>query len=1046
LGLGCFKGYADFLVRTDGGSELGDYCYEAWDTKLALSPKPYFLVQLACYSEMLQAVQGVLPQRMHLLLGDKTSESFRTEDYLYHYRQVKESFLRQQSNFNPGHYLEFTGREDFGRWQSEIEKRIKESDHLCQVAHIRALQIKRLREHGLKTMTELAHTTVDSVPHMQAETFATLRRQARLQVQSLDLKVPAFELIEPQVPRSGLYLLPPTSSSDVYFDMEGYPLENDGLEYLFGVTIIEDGQPKFLDWWAHNAEQEKLAFQSFMTWLHDRWQKDRSLHVYHYASYEKTALQKLMGKYSIKENELDDLLRNEVFVDLFTVVRQSIKVGTPNYSIKSIEKLYRPKRDTEVATAMDSIVFYRHWLDKKDGDDWHTSEILKQIRDYNKDDCDSTWQLADWLRGLQKEANISWRAKEQKERSESESAQARNEAAALAKQLLNAVPADPSQKTDSLRIRELIAQLLEFHWRESRPIFWAMYNRHEMTERELYDDPCCLAGLKLRNDPRQDKQSYLYEYSFDPDQETKINAGNRCFFAHDLRSTIVVASIDPDYGIIVLRRSTRGEAPPESLNLIKDEFVNPAEIARSVFRTAQSYQQSGRLQPALEDFLARRRPRLLGLESGPLLRGEPERIAEETAELLARAQDTTICIQGPPGSGKTYTAAKAILHLLKQGKRIGVTSNSHKAIAHLMDKVADAAHSEQIDLGAIKIQSESDDFHCQSPSIKSATPNQFFEGKYPNWQLVGGTAWAFSKEIAVGLLDYLFVDEAGQVSVANLVGMAPSTKNIVLIGDQMQLSQPIKGVHPGESGKSVLDYLLQGEAVVDWNFGIFLERSWRMHPDLCRFISGAVYNDLLQPDASTVLRNLQRSPSNKLISKDAGVLYLPVEHEGNSQCSDEEVDTIAAIVQELKQTRVSELNSRGQSHDRPFDVSQDLLVVAPYNMQVRKLHHCLPEITVGSVDKFQGQEASVVIVSMCSSTGDASPRGLEFIFNKNRLNVAISRAKILAIVVGSPQLASTKCRRVDQLELVNLFCRVVEYGSQSGRRVESLASQLTTCV
>ena len=295
-------------------------------------------------------------------------------------------------------------------------------------------------------------------------------------------------------------------------------------------------------------------------------------------------------------------------------------------------------------------------------------------------------------------------------------------------------------------------------------------------------------------------------------------------------------------------------------------------------------------------------------------------------------------------------------------------------------------------------------------------------------QIVGGTAWSFADPSAAGRFDTLFVDEAGQVSVANLVGMARAARNLVLLGDQMQLGQPIQGSHPGESGQSALEYLLRDEHTIPASLGIFLGTTWRLHPDLCRFISGAVYDDKLHAESSAASRIVRRGAGVAgLVGKEAGIVFVPVAHEGNGQASEEEVEVIAGIVRELCGRELT-----GTTGDRAKRASAldegDLLIVAPYNMQVRALRAALPNVRVGSVDKFQGQEAPVVIVSMCASAGDGSPRGIEFLFSPNRLNVALSRAQSLAIVVGCPGLAGTRVRSVSQMKLVNLFCRVVEEG------------------
>lgn len=346
-----FEGFSDFLVKVDGPSELGDFNYQPFDTKLALKPKPYFIIQLCCYAEMLMAAQGVLPAQIAVVLGNCELKYFRTADYYYYYKTLKNAFLRQQESFDANNPPEPSALEDCGRWTSHAEQYLLEHDHLSLVANVRGTQIKKLRRVGINTVTELATSTLAHVKDMEPSTLVTLKQQARLQLGSRGLAVPLYELIPPdaQTPRRGLSLLPPASKQDVFFDMEGYPHVEGGLEYLFGVTYLDDGEPEFKDWWAHNRDEERKAFEDFIDWVHARWQQDRTMHIYHYGSYEITALRKLMGRYGTREEIVDELLRNEVFVDLLTVVRQGLRVGEPSYSIKNIEHLYREKRKGEVA-------------------------------------------------------------------------------------------------------------------------------------------------------------------------------------------------------------------------------------------------------------------------------------------------------------------------------------------------------------------------------------------------------------------------------------------------------------------------------------------------------------------------------------------------------------------------------------------------------------------------------------------------------------------------------------------------------------------------
>jgi superfamily I DNA and/or RNA helicase len=296
--------------------------------------------------------------------------------------------------------------------------------------------------------------------------------------------------------------------------------------------------------------------------------------------------------------------------------------------------------------------------------------------------------------------------------------------------------------------------------------------------------------------------------------------------------------------------------------------------------------------------------------------------------------------------------------------------------------------------------------------------------------LVGGTAWVFSRPELAGAFDYLFVDEAGQVSLANAVAVGQCARNLILVGDQMQLAQPTQGSHPGETGLSCLEYVLQGHATIPPDMGVFLGTSRRMHPDVCRFISDALYDGRLGSTPETARHRIVRGPETRLVAAETGVVWVPVTHDGCSQSSDEECDSIVAIVGELLAREV--VGGDGATRRMTLD---DILIVAPFNMQVRCLEERLGAgARIGSVDKFQGQEAAVVIVSLCSSTLDESPRGAAFLLSPNRLNVAVSRAQALAIVVGCPELLETRCRSVEEMALVNLLCHLVQYAEEQAVR------------
>ena len=775
--------------------------------------------------------------------------------------------------------------------QELAEKIMKECDHLSQVANIRCTQIKKLEAAGVNTMRGLA-TCGERVPGMEASTLETLAHQARLQIESVQLSVPKYDVLPHAAEeRRGLALLAPASPLDVFFDMEGYPYADGGLQYLFGASYYEDGKLRFKDWWAHDTIQEKRAFEDFIDWAYQRWQRDSAMHIYHYADYEITALRRLMVRYGSRETELDDLLRHEVFVNLYTVVRQGLRVGVPSYSIKKIERLFRPGRETEVATAMDSVLFYHNWLSASDGSDCASSAILREIRDYNKDDCDSTALLAGWLRDVQRESGLQWQPPVPVEVKESAERVARDEAAVLARELLDELPDDPEQS----RIQQLLAHLLEFHWRESKPVFWAKFDRLDMTEEQLIEDPNCLGGLtRTKTAQKRVKRSLAFEFQFDASQETKLDAGKNCYFVHDPSISASVYELDLDSGLVWVKIGDKQSVPPERVSLIPSEFVNPAKIAASIYRTVLRWKETGEMPQALLHLLSRSRPKIVGSESGAIIRHDD--ITEGAIQAALNLDRSALCVQGPPGTGKTYTGARMIVELLRAGKRIGVSSNSHRAIANLLKEVDAVARSRKVEFAGTKIQTDPEDFGLDGTSF---TPSKkISEAVAAGYQIIGGTAWAFSDESVVGYLDYLFVDEAGQVSLANLAGMAPSTRNIVVMGDQMQLGQPLAGAHPGESGQSILEYLLQEHQTIPPDFGIFLGTTYRMHPDICNFISSSVYEARLHSAEETLQRKIIL-PEKTTIPKSSGIIFLPVPHESNTQCSQEEAEAISDLIGEL---------------------------------------------------------------------------------------------------------------------------------------------------
>src|SRR5687768_5750802 len=394
---GQFAGYADFLMLDQAGR------YEVWDTKLARSPKPFYAIQLCCYAEMLAEMSGApASDRFGIILGTKERVQFRLEDFIHFYRHVRQSFLLMQEQFT-GHLEdrpEPLPRADHYQWTSHAERFFEERDHLVRVAGINVGQIKKLHKAGVTTMTLLAEAAGRTIPRLNPASLEKLAAQARLQCRTIDSRrtnpdaPPCYEML-PHTGQNnepvGLAALPPADPADVFFDMVGYPLAPGGLEYLFGVCTVnaKTGTYEFQDWWAHDRAEEKRAFESFVDWVFDRWRRHPAMHIYHYADYEVSAVRRLSTRHDTRQDEVDQLLRHDVFVDLYRIVRQGLRIGENSYSIKTVERLYRPKRATKVATAGDSIVQYSRWIESDEPGDWNKSAILKGIRDYNEDDCRS---------------------------------------------------------------------------------------------------------------------------------------------------------------------------------------------------------------------------------------------------------------------------------------------------------------------------------------------------------------------------------------------------------------------------------------------------------------------------------------------------------------------------------------------------------------------------------------------------------------------------------------------------------------------------------
>jgi predicted RecB family nuclease len=958
-----WRGVADFLLRRPDGS------YEALDTKLARSAKPAYILQLLFYNEQLARLQGREPEHIHVLLGNGTQDTYKPSDFAAHYRRVRsrlEDFVADPPPTEP-YPVDHCSICDFkpvcdGWWDSV--------DHLSRVAGLYRTQIEKLAAAGITTLAQLGRAPAEPAPPgLNPDTWAKLREQAELQLHRRETGEDVYRLLQPQ-PESGFSLLPDPSPGDLFFDFEGNPFwdASGSLEYLWGILDV-DGNFEPLH--AHDHETERLAFERFVDLVHERLARYPDLHVYHYAAYEITALKRLMGRYGTRERELDDLLRRGVFVDLLRVVRNGIRASRPGYGLKELEAFLDFERQAEVKDGGASIVIFEQWMQTGE------QALLDQIDAYNKEDCIATRLLRDWLLERRDEALARFGPFPLPEPVESKPLPpVKEERAALRARLLDAG-------------EELAAQLLDYHDRERKPVWWAYFDRIELTPEELVEDPEAIGGLTRVGEPVRVDRSWAYTLSFPP-QEHKIGERQQTVDRATLKSPGAITSVEREERRLTLKRGRSFDDVDLPEAIVPKSAYSTPEQEEALMRLGRSLLAGDRRHRALETIL-RREPFDRPVQTSDL---------DEMKELVTSLDDRHLVIQGPPGSGKTWTSGRLIAHLLANGKTVGVASTSHKAIHNLLDAVVEAAGELGIAFdGRKKASAGNPESYYDVPGIADVEHADECVGA----ELAAGTAWLFARENQA--VDYLFIDEAGQVSLADALAMGTAARNVVLVGDPQQLDQVIQGTHPSGSGASVLRHLLGDDATVPPDRGLFLERTYRLHPDVCDYISEEFYEGRLEP--AEVARR-RTTPLG------TGLRYLPVEHEGHRQDSPEEVAVVRAELERLRAHGI-----------------EDVIVVAAFNAQVNALQEALPGVRVGTVDKFQGQQADVVIYSMASSSGEDVPRGLEFLLSRNRLNVAISRARCLAYLVASPKLLEVNCRSIAQMRLANALCRFVEMAKSS---------------
>jgi predicted RecB family nuclease len=1072
---GEFLGYADFLVNEAAGTGNPGR-YEVWDTKLARHAKVGALLQLAAYGDQLLGM-GLEPSPVvTLVLGTRIGEDWLRSSHslpdllpVFHERRRRFRELTAQHRTGeatvqwqqPG--VVHCGRCDYCAEQVQAHR------DLLMVAGMSVVQRKKLQAAGISTIDELA-----AMPATDARnSVVRLRAQARMQL-GLDPVAGSRTFTkdgEPHtvsfsiLPGNTIGLLPPPSPGDIFFDFEGDPLWQDpatgawGIEYLFGVVEApapgDHGEPVFRPFWAHSRTEERRAFLDFLAYVEERRERYPDMHVYHYAAYEKTALRNLSLAHQAGEETVDSWLREGLLVDLYATVRHSLRISEPSYSIKKLEPLYMGSnlRSGDVKDAGASVVAYAAYCAARDsGSEAEAGKVLASISDYNQYDCLSTLRLRDWLLEAKREAGYT---------AAPESGAGQPTPAASP-----ARPSTPDETPEETKLREYLAGLPDnrpwtdderaiamaaaatgYHRRERKQFWWQHFDRVEAPVENWSDqrNVFLVSSAEVASDwalakPRERMRTRVLRLrgtmtegsDFRPDSTwcrlydapppdgmaaPDAAPSARAYSFGTKISSLTPAPDNPEHTIITIAERETGKVaayPHLPVALTEDQPLSTtsieaaiAEIARAVGSSVPSLPD----HPGL-DILRKRAPRFRSLPGPVEVHQDAGCAADYAAAITASLRDlerSYLAVQGPPGTGKTYVGARVIGRLVSEGWKIGVVGQSHNVVENLLC-CAIAIGGVSPAVVAKKLPSPHD---VPWTSCGDGDVAQLLASS--GGCLVGGTAWTMTgKEVPAGSLDLLVIDEAGQFSLANTLAVSRAAKRLLLLGDPQQLPQVTQGAHPEPVDESALGWLAAGHATLPASLGYFLADSWRMHPDLCRAVSRLSYEGKLQSAPAASLR--------KLAELQSGVETVFVEHSGNTTASQEEA---AEAVRQARRHLGLKWTPGPDAESRPLD-QQDLLVVAAYNAQVHLIRKSLeeaglPDVRVGTVDKFQGQEAPVVLVSMACSAVAEAPRGAEFLLNRNRINVAVSRGQWRAVIIRSPELTSYMPHKPAALEELGAF-------------------------
>ena len=1039
---GAFLGFADFIVRQPDGS------YQVQDTKLARSARVTALLQLAAYAEQLEHFGVRVAPTVELLLGDGSISEHRLDDIAPVYRKRRQRLLtivdERLADPNPVQWGDPRYAVD-GRCDA-CEAEIQASRDVLLVAGMRVTQRAHLAAANIHTIDDLATSTETSIDGIADATLASLKLQAQLQRDAQPDRPPPVVVYN----APALAVLPEPSDGDIFFDFEGDPLytegagERWGLDYLFGSA---DTNEDFTAFWAHDFGEEREALRAFLDWLAERRERHPDLHVYHYASYERTHLLNLAARHGVGEDDVDRLLRENVLVDLYPVVRKALRVGSRSYSIKKLEPLYMGDeiREGEVTNAAASITEY---ADAREliatGDVAEGERMLAAIADYNRYDCVSTLRLRDWLLGRAADNGIRvGELAPDKPDIDLEPSPVRDGLLARAGDPMN------RERTSDQRALAFAAAAIDYHRREQKTFWQEHFTRLVQPMDEWADtrDALVIENALLVRDwyregaQRSDRRELLLSGEWGPGSNVKASDQAGPYLLYEYPGPFANPGAEPgartwkstrvlevrDDGAILVEETLPRDVPWYS---VLPSALTPASPPRAV-RLVEAIDEWGSALLAAQteaagpgwprdpmvDILRRVPPRT---RTGALPPPGPVLVPSVVGSLL-ELERSYLAVQGPPGTGKTYLGAHVIAELVSRHRwKIGVVAQSHSVVEHLLDAVVRAGLDPRL-VGKVPKADAAGGDHEYTELEKDGQLMFALERRDIGY-VVGGTGWDFANAARIPRkgLDLLVIDEAGQFSLASTISASVAARNLLLLGDPQQLPQVSQGTHPEPIDQSALGWVSEGHDVLPPELGFFLAESRRMHPALTAPVSRLSYEGRL---------NSQLEASQRmLVGVEPGLHTVPVAHVGNATESPEE----ASVVVELVRAVLGSLWTDPSTNRRDEPLTEaDIIVVTPYNAQLATVHAALEDagignVRVGTVDKFQGQEAAIAIVSLAASSAAEVPRGMSFLIMKNRLNVAISRAKWAAYLVYSPELTEYLPVTPAGVAELSAFIRLVE--------------------